>query len=81
MDKGCDGAMAAALMGDDVFMAAIDNADPDTFGCNCSNCETYYVGRWSGDGAPPKVACPNCKTSKASLESPALGSGPEAIYL
>jgi len=76
-DMGHDGALAAALRGDDFFFAAIDAADPDTFGINCP-CGCYHVGRFSEQDPqrPIDAACPECGSTQGSFESPALGSGP-----
>lgn len=76
-DKGCSGALAAAMMGDEFFMDAIDKADPDSYAINCSGCDTYYVGNVK-ILMPENACCPNCASTKGSFESPALGSGPNA---
>lgn len=79
MDKGYSHALAAALIGDDVFLDAINKAEPDSYGINCSVCETYYVGSFK-TLPPEKSCCPNCQSTMGSFESPALGIGPAAGY-
>lgn len=73
-------ALSLALRGDDVLLAAIDAADPDTFGINCP-CGCYHVGRFSEQIAdhPIDAACPQCGSTRGSFESPALGSGPASV--
>ena len=79
-DMGYDGAMGAALRGDDAFLQAIDAADRDTFGINCP-CGCYHVGRFSEQdpNAPIDAACPRCGSTRGSFESPALGRGPASV--
>lgn len=74
MNKGFDGAMAAALRGDDAFFTAIENADPGTYGFSCE-CGTYSVG-YLAEIDPQDACCPNCGNEKMAMESPALGTGP-----
>lgn len=73
-------ALGFALRGDDVLMAAIDAADPDTFGVQCP-CGCYHVGRFSEQSPdqPIDAACPHCGSTRGSFESPALGSGPASV--
>lgn len=73
-------ALVHALRGDDALMAAIDAADPDTFGISCS-CGCYHVGRFSEQVAnqPIDAACPRCGSKRGCFESPALGSGPASV--
>jgi hypothetical protein len=70
-------ALYAALRGDDVLMAAIDAADPDTYGVSCP-CGCYYVGKFSVLD-PADASCPECGGTRGGGESPALGKGPEAV--
>lgn len=70
-------ALGYALRGDDAFFKAIEAADPDTFGVSCSDCGTYYVGKFSVID-PVDACCPECGGTRGAGESPALGSGPEA---
>lgn len=62
---------------DEEFFAAIDAADPDTFGVWCAECDEYYVGRISL--GPEDYRCPCCGSRRGGMESPALWSGRPAI--
>ena len=75
-DKGHSAALGAALGGDDAFFAAIDRADPGTYGLHCSTCGTFSVGRFD-ELDPSDAACPSCGSVRFGFESPALGSGPK----
>lgn len=83
--------LAAAMMGDDVFLDLIDRANqerPHSFGVDCSECAdtgqgeggygTYYVGDLR-DGPPWEARCPCCGSRRGAMECPALSSGPAAI--
>lgn len=70
-------ALFAALRGDDFLMAAIDAADPDTYGTSCE-CGCFHIGRWS-KFEPAEARCPECGSARGGLESPALGSGPDSV--
>lgn len=71
-------ALGLALMGDDVFFAAIEAADPDTYGIDCT-CGCYHVARISL--GTDNARCPECGSSRGGCESPALGDGPRSLQL
>lgn len=73
-----DAALWLALRGDDAFYAAIEAADPDSFGVSCP-CGTYHVGRHSRGIYDAR--CPDCGRRTGSMESPALGQGPASVQL
>lgn len=70
-------ALGFALRGDDVFLRAIDNADPDTFGVSCQ-CGCFHIGKFS-EMEPHEARCPDCGSDRGSFESPALGGGKASI--
>lgn len=76
-DMGFNGGLAAALRGDDAFMEAIDAADPNSWGGHC-RCGCYFIGKLDAMN-PYDAACPKCGSTRFSVESPALESGPAAV--
>jgi len=72
--------LSLAMMGDDAFWAALDEADPDTYGISCE-CGIYHVGRWSRNERPnnPNGKCPVCGSGAGAMETPALGHGPASV--
>lgn len=71
-------ALGFALRGDDAFMKAIDEADPDTFGITCAECGCFHIGKFS-EMEPHEARCPECGSDRGSFESPALGGGKPSV--
>lgn len=71
-----DRALGLAMMGDDVFFAAIEAADRGTYGISCP-CGCYHVARIAA--GTDNARCPECGSARGSCESPALGSGPASV--